>query len=121
MRYSRAFKARKYVLKSWFFGWLFLVHIARKLFYWMKKLHQEAVTDKGQCGHCHSLDIEFDSHNSLEDGIEYFFTCNKCGKKGREIYSLEYLRTIMEKVKQEEKDGKKRTARRAVVNPEPAN
>jgi len=51
----------------------------------------------GKCPNCDSDDLDY---GSLElesingEAVYYEFTCNKCGKSGKEWYNLEYTESI---------------------------
>ena len=106
MKYSGAFKARKYALKSGFYTILFIGNVLKTGAYWVKRLHHDAVSNEGMCGHCHSLDIEFTHDNAFtKDTIHKYFICNKCGRAGKEIKKLTYLKTDMKQPDKEPTNG----------------
>lgn len=50
----------------------------------------------GQCGNCKSTDIEYGESGVDDESYYYKFTCNNCGKTGREWYDLVYSETMMD-------------------------
>ncbi len=102
MVYTKAFKARKYVLKSGYFTLLFLMHAGKNLYYWLKKLHMEAVREQGQCGNCKKMNLKFSKPVVTPISVYRPFICIDCGKKGKEVFTFEYIKTEMQPKKEVE-------------------
>ena len=57
------------------------------------KLITESVGyDAGICPDCGSDDLTYDENPvTYTDSIEYYYQCNNCGKKGVELYNLDFV------------------------------
>lgn len=51
---------------------------------------------KGRCGNCGNEDIEYGSIGTTRRDLSLRFTCNKCGKSGKEWHDLVYSETTMD-------------------------
>ena len=49
----------------------------------------------GTCPHCGGEDLDYGAidHHAGGDELFYPFTCNECGKSGKEFYELKYSGT----------------------------
>ncbi len=47
--------------------------------------------ESGECVHCGSSDIEYETEYTSGDYLVYPYKCTDCGKTGRETYTIEFL------------------------------
>ena len=45
------------------------------------------------CPYCGSEVVDYDDSIQVSDSIMWYFTCNKCGRTGVEVYSITYKYT----------------------------
>lgn len=51
----------------------------------------------GLCPNCNSGNLDYGPIEPNGESIFYPFTCEDCGTKGKEYYSLEYSETLIQK------------------------
>lgn len=51
---------------------------------------------QGECKNCGSLDLDYGESEVQDESYYYRFTCNSCGKSGKEWYDLVYSETVMD-------------------------
>jgi hypothetical protein len=65
---------------------------------YLQKIRTEALSNMGICPDCKSYDLTYEDIPLItSDRVVYKFVCDKCGKKGREVFSLKYMLSIIAK------------------------
>jgi len=69
-------------------------------------MKEEAMTGSGSCPFCQSLNVKYSDAELDGEQVSFPFTCEGCGKKGKEWYSLSYIESLIEVEEKEKQNGK---------------
>jgi hypothetical protein len=100
MRRKLGFRIAKYSIRGLFFTGYFTIKMLSRFIKFLNRVKTEAVSNMGNCPSCYSLDLTYEEPVNIgSTSVLFKFKCNRCGKEGKEIYGLKYIKSILERSK----------------------
>ena len=103
MKRTIAFKAFKYVSRGTWYTIVYTYKNVATCYRFMGKLAKDAMSKKGSCPKCDSLDIDYTGklvynlNINKSQKISIPFKCNSCDLRGHEYYELDYEKSTISK------------------------
>jgi Zn ribbon nucleic-acid-binding protein len=97
MKKRMGFKVVKIGIRGAFFSFYFTMRLLSRFIKYLNTIKHDALTDKGNCPSCKSMDIDYLKPTILEENVHIRFKCLKCGKHGKEVYALRYIKSLLKK------------------------